>query len=139
MTKYLTTYFSTGIVFWILDFVWLGFVIKGFYMRELDGLLLPTPLMTPAIIFYLLYVIGIVVFAVMPALDSNSWTKALMLGALLGLMAYGTYDLSNLATLDGWSPRFAIIDIAWGTSVTAISATLGFWLSRLINTYFSGN
>ncbi|MDY7574376.1 DUF2177 family protein [Actimicrobium sp. CCI2.3] len=138
MTKYLTTYFSTGIVFWILDFVWLGFVIKGFYMRELDGLLLPTPLMTPAIIFYLLYVVGIVVFAVMPALDSNSWTKALMLGALLGLMAYGTYDLSNLATLDGWSPRFAIIDIAWGTSVTAISATLGFWLSRLINTYFSG-
>ncbi|MEB0133823.1 DUF2177 family protein [Actimicrobium sp. CCC2.4] len=139
MTKYLTTYFSTGIVFWILDFVWLGFVIKGFYMRELDGLLLPTPLMTPAIVFYLLYVVGIVVFAVLPALDSNSWTKALMLGALLGLMAYGTYDLSNLATLDGWSPHFAMIDIAWGTSVTAISATLGFWITRAINNYFSGS
>ncbi|EGF32503.1 hypothetical protein IMCC9480_2394 [Oxalobacteraceae bacterium IMCC9480] len=138
MTKYLTTYFSTGIVFWILDFVWLGFVIKGFYMRELDGLLLPTPLMTPAIVFYLLFVVGIVVFAVQPALDSNSWTKALTLGALLGLMAYGTYDLSNLSTLDGWSPRFAIIDIAWGTSVTAISATLGFWITRAINSYFSG-
>lgn len=138
MTKYLTTYFSTGIVFWILDFVWLGFVIKGFYTRELDGLLLPTPLMAPAIVFYLLFVVGIVVFAVQPALDSNSWTKALTLGALLGLMAYGTYDLSNLSTLDGWSPRFAIIDIAWGTSVTAISATLGFWITRAINSYFSG-
>jgi uncharacterized membrane protein len=138
MTKYLTIYFSTGIVFWIVDFIWLGYVIKSFYMRELGGLLLPTPLMTPAIVFYLLYVVGIVVFAVIPALDSNSWSKALMFGALLGLMAYGTYDLSNLATLDGWSPRFAIIDIAWGTSVTAISATLGFFLSRIINTYFSG-
>jgi uncharacterized membrane protein len=138
MTKHLTIYFSTGIVFWIVDFIWLGYVIKSFYMRELGGLLLPTPLMTPAIVFYLLYVVGIVVFAVIPALDSNSWSKALMFGALLGLMAYGTYDLSNLATLDGWSPRFAIIDIAWGTSVTAISATLGFFLSRIINTYFSG-
>lgn len=138
MTKYLTLYFSTGIVFWLLDFVWLGFVIKGFYLRELDGLLLPTPLMTPAVLFYLLYVIGITVFAVVPALASDSWLKALLLGALLGLIAYGTYDLSNLATLKGWSPRFAMIDIAWGATVTAVSATLGFWISRAITMRLPG-
>jgi uncharacterized membrane protein len=132
MTRYITSYFSTGIVFWILDFVWLGLVIKSFYMRELDTLLLPTPLMAPAILFYLLYVVVITIFAVMPALASDSWLKALLLGALLGLIAYGTYDLSNLATLKGWSPRFAVVDIAWGTCVTAVSAALGFWISRAI-------
>ena len=138
MTRYLTVYFSTGIVFWLLDFVWLGFVIKNFYMRELDGMLLPTPLMGPAILFYLVYVIGIAVFAVLPALASNSWLKASVLGALLGLIAYGTYDLSNLATLKGWSPRFAIIDMIWGTSVTAISATLGFWISSVFRLRATG-
>ncbi|WP_344762234.1 DUF2177 family protein [Actimicrobium antarcticum] len=130
MTKYLSIYFATGIVFWLLDFIWLGFVIKDFYVREFGDMLLPSPLPTPAVAFYVLYVIGIVVFAVMPALASDSWLKALAMGALLGLMAYGTYDLSNLATLKGWSTRFAMIDIAWGTSATAIAATLGFWISR---------
>jgi len=132
MKRSLISYFSTGIVFWILDFVWLGFVIKDFYTRELGGLLLPAPLMAPAIVFYLFYVIGITVFAVLPALMSNSWLTAFIRGALLGSIAYGTYDLSNLATLNGWSMRFAMVDIAWGTSVTAISATLGFWISRAI-------
>ena len=86
----------------------------------------------------LLDLFGIAVFAVLPALASNSWLKASVLGALLGLIAYGTYDLSNLATLKGWSPRFAIIDMIWGTSVTAISATLGFWISSVFRLRATG-
>jgi uncharacterized membrane protein len=85
--------------------------------------MLEQPLWAPAALFYLLYVVGCVVFVVMPA---RSWQGAARLGALLGLVAYGTYDLSNWATLQGWSARLAGMDIAWGAVATCVACTCGF-------------
>jgi uncharacterized membrane protein len=130
MRKFFIAYLATGVVYWFLDLVWLNFVMKDLFLRALGDLLLTTPRALPAIGFYLLYVIGIVVFAVLPALASNAWRKALGLGALLGLMCYATYDLSNLATLKQWRSSLAMVDICWGAVVTATSATAGFYISR---------
>lgn len=89
--------------------------------------MLDQPLPTPAAVFYLLYAVGCVVFVVMPA---STWQRAARLGALLGLVAYGTYDLSNWATLHGWSVQLALMDMAWGTLATSIACTVGYWASR---------
>jgi uncharacterized membrane protein len=132
MPKFLITYLTSLVVFCALDFLWLGIVVKEFYMREIGPLLLASPRKEPAIAFYLLYVVGMVVFAVAPALDADRWQKALGYGALLGLIAYATYDLSNLATLKDWSTRVALVDMAWGAVATATAATAGFFLSKLI-------
>lgn len=137
MAKYLISYLTTALVFCLLDFVWLGFLAKDFYAAEIGPLLLARPRMGPAAAFYLLYVFGIISFAVLPALDTDRWQKALGYGALLGLVAYATYDLSNLATLKGWSMRLALVDIAWGTIATAGAATAGFWLTRVVSARFS--
>lgn len=130
MPKFLISYLTSLVVFCAMDFLWLGLVVKEFYGREIGPLLLTSPQIEPAIAFYLLYVIGIVVFAVTPALAANRWQKALSHGALLGLIAYATYDLSNLATLKDWSARVAFVDICWGTVVTATAATAAFFLSK---------
>lgn len=132
MLKYVITYLATGIVFWVLDLTWLAFVVKDFSQRELGSLLLASPEKIPALLFYLLYVVGMVVFAVLPALSSDSCVKAVALGAMLGLIAYATYDLSNLATLKGWSVPFALLDISWGTVVTAVSSAAGFFIARAL-------
>jgi uncharacterized membrane protein len=136
LLRYLCIYLATGLIFWLADALWLGLVIKDFVLRELGDLLLASPKKSPAVLFYLLYVIGVMVFAVLPALDADSWIKALGLGALLGLVAYATYDLSNLATLKNWSVRFAVVDVCWGTFVTASAAVTGFLISRAFLTRF---
>ena len=132
MLRYLIVYVCTALVFWLADACWLGFVVKDLYQRELGGLLLDAPQKIPAILFYLMYVVGMIVFAVLPALERDSWLKALCYGALLGLIAYATYDLSNLATLKGWSTKLALIDIGWGAFVTGMASCAGFWVSRTI-------
>ncbi|MEO7222383.1 MAG: DUF2177 family protein [Devosia sp.] len=130
---YVVAYVATAIVFLGLDALWLSKVAFGMYRQELGGLLLDKPNLPIAGAFYLLYVGGIVVLAIVPALAEGGWSKALLLGAVLGLVAYGTYDITNLSTLKGWSVKLAIIDIAWGTALTAISATVGWWVVRLFN------
>lgn len=137
MAKYFISYLTTALVFCLLDFVWLGLVAKDFYANEIGPLLLTQPRMGPAAVFYLLYVVGIISFAVLPALDADRWQKALGCGALLGLIAYATYDLSNLATLKGWSLRLTLVDIAWGVVATASAATAGFWLTRAVAARFN--
>jgi uncharacterized membrane protein len=84
----------------------------------------------PAIAFYILYVAGILIFAVAPALASGRWTTALARGAMLGLLAYATYDLTNQATLRGWSSVVTIADLCWGTVLTGTAATIGFMAAR---------
>jgi uncharacterized membrane protein len=96
-------------------------------------LLLDKPNLAVAGAFYLLYVGGIVVLAISPALAENNWWKALLFGAVLGLVAYGTYDITNLSTLKGWSARLSMIDLAWGTVLTAVSATIGYWIVKALN------
>lgn len=130
---YVVAYIATAVVFLGLDALWLSRVALGMYRRELGSLLLDKPNLPIAAAFYLLYVAGIVVLAVVPALGEGGWVKALLLGAVLGLVAYGTYDITNLSTLKGWSAKLALIDIAWGTVLTAVTATIGWWAASTLN------
>lgn len=131
MTRWLLAYGGALLAFAVLDFAWLGLVAKDFYQAQLQGLLLPRPNWTAAAVLYLAYPAFVVCFAIAPAVDAGSLARAAALGALLGVFAYGTYDLTNLATLKGWSVAVALLDIAWGALVTAGSAAGGFLLARL--------
>jgi len=124
--RIVVAYIVTAVVFLGLDAVWLSQIALGMYRRELGGLLLDKPNLLIAGIFYLLFVVGIVVLAILPALNGGTWINALLLGAVLGLVAYGTYDITNLSTLRNWSLTVTLADLAWGTALTAVSATLGY-------------
>jgi uncharacterized membrane protein len=130
---YVVAYIATAVVFLGLDALWLSRVALGMYRQELGGLLLDKPNLPIAAGFYLLYVAGIVILAIAPALGEGGWIKALLMGAVLGLVAYGTYDITNLSTLKGWSVKLAVIDIAWGTALTAVSATIGTLVVKALN------
>ncbi len=122
-------YLITLAVFFLIDMVWLGVVAKGFYRKHLGAMLSPKVNWIAAILFYLLFIVGMLVFAIKPALAAGEPTKALVLGALLGLISYATYDLSNMATLKDWPLVVTIVDLVWGTvlggSVSFVSALLG--------------
>ncbi len=121
---------GTLVAFLILDGLWLGVLMGTTYKSLLGSLMLDQPRVLPAVLFYVLYVIGCVVFVVLP---SASWQRAARMGALLGLVAYGTYDLSNWATLQGWSAGLALMDMAWGTFLTAICCTVGFLCAQRVH------
>lgn len=128
MTKYLILYAACAAIFFPLDFIWLSTMGKTFYQKELGSLLLPNPNLVIAGLFYLAYLVGVVILVAAPA--EGDVLKALLFGAVLGFVAYGTYDLTNLSTVKGFSPAVAAIDMAWGTALTAISAAGGVWISR---------
>jgi uncharacterized membrane protein len=116
----------------VLDLVWLKFAMGPIFRAELGDWVKQDIGLVPAALFYLLYVVGIFIFAVKPALLSTSpMTYAIGYGALLGLVAYGAYDLTNLATLRAWTPRLAMIDMAWGTFLTAVASGAGVLAVRL--------
>lgn len=125
-------YLFTLVPFLALDLLWLGVVARRFYAAQLGGLMRDRPDYAVAGGFYLLYVGGIVFFAVAPALAEGWWGRAAINGAVLGLLAYGTYDLTNLATLRNWPLAMSAVDIAWGGMLTAASALLGFYLTRML-------
>ena len=130
---YVVAYIATAVVFLGLDAIWLSRVALGMYRQELGSLLHDKPNLPIAAGFYLLYVAGIVILAIVPALGEGGWIKALLMGAVLGLVAYGTYDITNLSTLKGWSVKLAVIDIAWATALTAVSATIGYLVVKAFN------
>ncbi|SCW93277.1 DUF2177 family protein [Ancylobacter rudongensis] len=130
--QFFVAYLSTGLVFLALDALWLGFMANRVYRPLIGDLMAEQPNWPPAVLFYLLYVTGVVVFAVQPALASGRWTTALMLGAFLGLVAYGTYDLTNHATLRNWPAAMTAIDLAWGTFATAMATTAGMLITRAV-------
>jgi uncharacterized membrane protein len=113
-----------------LDVVWLSTMGRTFYKEQLGSLLLERPAMLPAVAFYLLYAAGVVFFAVMPAVREQSLLTALLNGAVLGLVAYATYDLSNMATLKGFTTAVGLVDLAWGTALTALTAFSATLLGR---------
>lgn len=119
-------YISTAVVFFAIDFVWLSKMTGLFYRARMGDMLLAQPNFAVAGAFYLIYVVGIVYLAVLPALNSGNWSTALISGTILGLVAYGTYDMTNLATLKNWSVSLSLVDMAWGTFLTAVSATAGY-------------
>jgi uncharacterized membrane protein len=122
-------YLLTVPVFFLIDMIWLGVVAKGFYRHHLDYLM--GPINWPAaIIFYLLYIVGILIFAVLPALDAASLQKAIVMGALFGFFAYATYDFTNLATLKDWPIMVTVVDIIWGTVLTSSVATVSYLIGK---------
>lgn len=129
---YLTAYGAAAFIFLILDALWLGIIAKSFYFTQLDGLLRDKPDLKVAAIFYAGYLAGVVYFAVAPALQDGGLARAIFMGALLGLFAYGTYDLTNLATLKGYPVRVAIVDMIWGTFLTAATAGAGYWAAAKV-------
>lgn len=116
----------TGAIMGIFDAIWLSLVAKRFYYGQLGSLLLEKPNMVAAVLFYIIYVVGILVFALNPALAQKSWQTAAGLGALFGFVAYATYDLTNLATIKGFTPTVVMVDLAWGTCLTAAVTTLAY-------------
>ena len=128
MKTALIAYISAALVFFGLDFVWLSRVAIGFYRSQIGETLRDRPNMAAAGLFYLFYIAGIVYFAVLPGLQKDSLAVACLNGALLGLIAYGTYDMTNLATLKNWSLSVSIVDMLWGTVLTALSASAAYWV-----------
>lgn len=127
MPPFAVAYLASAATMLLLDAVWLTVAVPRLYRPQLGNLLSDQPNLAVAAIFYLLYVVGIVVFVVLPAAESGSWSTALGLGALLGLVAYGTYDFTNLATLRGWPVMLSFLDVAWGILLTATAAIAGYW------------
>lgn len=127
--RYLLAYLGSGVVMAVLDAVWLTTVGPRLYRPAIGELLAPQPNLRVAVLFYLIYVGGIVFLAVTPALRDGSALRAAVSGAVLGLVAYATYDLTNQATLRVWPAHLTLIDLAWGTCVTAAAALGGYWLA----------
>jgi uncharacterized membrane protein len=124
MSKYVLSYVLVLIIFTIIDMVWLMGVARSNYVAEMGSLMKKSPNLLAAVIFYLLYAAGLVAFALKPGLENESWLLAAAFGAGLGLVAYGTYDFTNLAVIEGYGWRIALIDLAWGTTVSAITAAI---------------
>lgn len=121
-------YLITLGVFFGIDLLWLRFIAKSLYREQIGFLLTDKPKRLAALIFYLLFVIGLLVFVINP---SNSWTQASMLGALFGLITYATYDLTNLATIKKWPLKVTIIDLIWGSFLSSIVSTISYLVVNL--------
>jgi uncharacterized membrane protein len=130
MTKLMAAYGAGLVILGVLDGLWLGLIAKDFYRAQIGHLMAGEVNIGAAAAFYLLYPAGVVLFAVLPALEAGSLARAVALGAALGFLVYMTYDLSNLATLRGWPWQAAAVDIAWGTFLTAAMAVGGFFIAR---------
>jgi len=124
-------YLAAAVIFFPLDFVWLSTMGKGLYRRELGSLLLDSPNLLIAALFYLAYLVGLVILVILPA--NGDIAKAALYGAVLGFVAYGTYDLTNLSTVRGFTPTVAMVDMAWGTVLTAVTASGAVWIVSLFN------
>jgi uncharacterized membrane protein len=128
--RYALAYAATFVVMVAIDLVWLGVVAKPFYEKGIGHLLAEQPNWLAAALFYFGYPVGLVVFAIAPNASRRARRSVLISGALFGFFAYGTYDLTNLATLKNWPLGLSMIDIAWGSSVSAVSALAGWWVLR---------
>ncbi len=129
---YVKLYLLTAPVFFIIDMIWLGYAAKGFYQQQLSTLLSPRVNWSAALVFYLLYIAGILVFAVLPALQRNSLAWAAVLGGLFGFFTYATYDLTNLATLRDWPVKVVVVDITWGVILCSVVAVCSFLIGQRI-------
>jgi len=119
-------------VFLGIDMIWLSLVAKGFYSKQIGFLMKTNINWAAAIIFYLLFIVGLVLFVITPALDKNSWLQALLLGALFGLITYATYDLTNLATLKDWPLLVTFVDLLWGTVLAASVSIITYFIAAKI-------
>lgn len=126
-------YIVTMIVFFIIDIAWLGFIAKKLYRESLSYIMADSTNWPAAIIFYALYIGGILFFVLNPALEKESIKYAILVGALFGFITYATYDMTNLATLKDWPLKITMIDILWGTSLNAFTAGISFYIIKLMD------
>jgi uncharacterized membrane protein len=131
ISTFVTLYLLSVPVFMAIDFIWLGFVAKGFYAARI-GHLMGEINWPAAVLFYGVFLLGLTFFATYPAVEKNSWMTALILGGLFGFFTYATYDLTNLATLKGWPVSLVIVDILWGT---ILGASVAFFACIIKQTY----
>lgn len=123
--NYVIAYFGAGAAFLLLDLLWLGVIARSWYHSQMEGLIASSFNAPGAIAFYLIYLVGVIVFAISPALSSGSVMDAALRGALFGFFCYATYDLTNLAVMRGYPLKLALVDIAWGTVLTGAAAAAG--------------
>jgi uncharacterized membrane protein len=126
------SYLLTTIVFFAIDMVWLGFIAKNIYRKYLGTLLSETVNWGAAIIFYLVFIVGIFIFVINPSVEKQSVFRAVWSGALFGFIAYATYDLTNYATLKGFPLNIVFIDLAWGALLTALTSLAGYYITGFI-------
>lgn len=130
MKNSLIAYLAALLFILVADGVWLGLLMTAQYQAWLGPLMREQPLLLPAAAFYLTYPVGLVVFAILPGLERQRWQRSAALSALFGLLAYGTYDLSNLATLNGWPLQLALVDMAWGAALSFGAGSAGYFAAR---------
>lgn len=133
MRTYLIAFLATAAVFLALDFIWLSQVAVGFYRDMLAGHLAAKPDFLAASLFYVIYLCGIMYFAVVPAIARGTLASALFSGGLFGFVAYATYDLTNMATLSDWPAIVTVVDLVWGTFVTAAASAAGYVASTRLS------
>jgi uncharacterized membrane protein len=131
--KILLTYALTLAVFLVIDLAWLGVLAKDFYQRQLAAHFAERVNWPAAILFYLLFVAGVMIFVILPAVDHQSLAYAAGFGVLFGLVTYGTYDLTNLATVRNWPLKMVIVDLCWGMFLTGAVAAAGYMIARQVS------
>jgi len=130
---FIKLYLLTVPIFFLIDMLWLGYVAKGFYRQHLASILSPEVNWPAAFVFYLIYIVGILVFAVVPAFEKTSLLRALIWGGLYGFFTYATYDLTNLALIKGWPMKVVLVDILWGMILCAAVAASSFAIAKWIS------
>ena len=130
MRKALIAFAVLAIAFLVIDSVWLGVIAVDFYKATIGHLLAPKPNFVAAAFFYVIYLAGVVHFVILPAVEKESVLNATRQGALFGLVAYATYDLTNMATMRDWPLSVTLADLAWGAFITAASSTISAWAVR---------
>jgi uncharacterized membrane protein len=134
MKTFLISYLSAIVSMLVIDLIWLSIMMKPFYQKHIGHLLSETPNLMPAIIFYLIFIFGLVFLVIMPAISGNfSYVKLFIYGAIFGLVAYGTYDLTNHATMKNWPAIVTIVDLIWGTLLTGSVAVI----AKFVTKFFS--
>ncbi|MDY3195714.1 MAG: DUF2177 family protein [Paracholeplasma sp.] len=133
MSTFFKLYGIAFVVFFVIDLVWLGLVAKKLYQQEIGGLLKKDVNWLAAIIFYLLFIAGLVVFVITPAVNDQSLVKVMLLGAFFGLVTYATYDLTNLSTMKDFTLKITLIDLTWGTSLGFLTSTLTYLIYNILN------
>jgi uncharacterized membrane protein len=129
---FLKQFFIALLVFFGIDMIWLVLVAKKFYQEHIGFLMKPDINWPAAVIFYLLFIIGLVIFVISPAVEKHSWVHALLYGALFGLITYATYDLTNLATLKDWPLLVTVVDLIWGTVLASSVSLITYFIANKI-------
>jgi len=136
MKTYIIGFFVTILSTLILDAIWLTTMMKTFYSKHLGHIFADKPSLTPALVFYVIYAIGLLYFVVLPLITANaSYGKIFLTGAFLGLIAYGTYDLTNQATVKNWPTIVTVVDLAWGAFLTGAVASITVWIMKIFKLF----